>query len=129
MSRSPHHLTGVNLVPPGSSSVLTPFNHSVSADVRHPVDGVARPAVGPGGVPVPAPEDALDEAHAVKAENGRALVGRRLNHGGAGGVLVVGVVVAVAAHIGAGEGGPKAPHDIQGLVVLGNINDLGNQFT
>ena len=134
MPGHPDGLTDDHIIPAGSAHPGAFGNHGISADVRHPVDGVARPAVGPGGVPVPAPEDALDEAHTVKAENRRALVGRRLNHGGAGGVLVVGVVVAVAAHIGAGEGGPKAPHHIQGLVVLGDVHGLvhkglGGHFT
>ena len=92
VSRSPHHLTGVNLVPPGSSSVLAPLNHSVSALVRYAVGGVLRTAVRLGFITSPAPQNGFDKVHTVKAEGVR---GRRHNHRGTSCRHIVGVVLDI----------------------------------
>ena len=128
MAGHPDGLTNSHVGPAGGAHAGAFGNHGISADVGHTVDGVGRPAIGFGGVPVPAPEDALDEINAIKAINRRALIGGGLNHGRAVRGLIVGVVGAVAAHTSPGQRGPKAAHHIQGLVVLGDVNRLVNQF-
>ena len=126
VSRSPHHFAGVNLVPPGRSSVLASLNHGISALVRYAVGGVLRTTIGLSFITSPAPQNGFDKVHTVKAEGVR---GRRHNHRGTSCRHVVGVVLDIPRLVCVGQRRTKAPHDIQGLVVLGNINNLGDQFT
>ena len=94
--------------------------------VRYAVGGVLCAAVRLGFIPSPAPQNGFDKVHTVKAEGVR---GRRHNHRGTSCRHVVGVVLDIPRLVCVGQRRTKAPHDIQGLVVLGNINDLGDQFT
>ena len=126
VSRSPHHLAGVNLVPAGSGSVLALRNHGVSTNVGNAVGGILRTTIGLGFVTSPTPQHSFDKVHAVKAKGVR---GRRHNHRGTSCRHIIGVVLDIPGLVSIGQRRTKTPHDIQGLVVLGNVNDLGDQFT
>ena len=99
----------------------------VSVNVLHAVGGVLCAAVGCAGVAAPAPQDALDKTHAVKAVHRGALVSGSLNHGRAVSILVIGVIVAVAGDIPAGERCAKTAQHIQGLVIFCDVHGLVNQ--
>ena len=134
MPGHPNSLADHHLVPAGGADSLAFGNHAVGADVRagSGIDcrcrGVDGPAIGARCVAAPAPQDAFDEVHAVEAEHGRGLVGRRLNHAGAVCGPVVLMVLAVPAHVGPGQRSAEAPHDVQRLVVLGDVDTLRRQL-
>ena len=117
MAGTPDRLPRKHGSPAGGAYLQALLNHSIGPDVRDAVGAVLRPAVGPGRVPGPSPQNPLDKVHAIKAEHGRRLIGGGLNHFGAGGGLVVVVIAAIPGNIAPGEGRSKTAHNIEGLVV------------
>ena len=103
-------------------------NHGVGPDVRHTAGGIGRAAVGFGCVAVPAPQNALDHAHAVKAENGRVLIRHGLDHGRARRLLVVAVVLAVPGHVAPCQGRAETAHDVQCLVMVHDVLQFLDEF-
>ena len=111
-------------------------NHGVGPDVRHAIDGILGPAVCLGAVSAPPPQQALDKTHTVKTERVRA---GGFNHGRPVRRRVVGIVFAVSGLVCCRHGSAEAPHDIQRLVVVGDIQrgvrelfpggDLGSHVT
>ena len=130
MPGAPNGLTGQHGGPAGGAHVLAQLNHAVRPHIRagpgsqRGLGGVGGPAVGPGGVTTPSPQHAFDEVDTIEAVHGWALIGGGLNHPSTGSRFVVVVIAAVASHVVAGEGCPKAPHDIERLVVLGDVHHL-----
>ena len=128
MAGHPHRFTHGHVGPSGCGNVQAPGDHGVRPYVRDPVAGIIGSSVGLGGVPAPPPQNALDQAHAVKAIYGRVLVSRRLDHGRAVRRSVVGMVIAVAAHVGTCQRCPETAHNVQGFEVLGDLHRLFHEY-
>ena len=121
----PHGFAGDHVGPAGLRPAAgTLRDHTVRPDVGDAVHGVAGAAIGSGRVAGPPPQDALDQTNAIKAEDRRGLISGRLDHSGPGALLVVVVIRTVAGHVLPGQGRAEAPHDIQGLVILRDVDQL-----
>ena len=100
--------------------LLANFNHAVRRDVRASSRRKSRrgreccASVSFGGVPTPAPQNPLYEVHAIKAEciGGGGVDPRLL-----GLACIVGVIFCISRLVLRRHRGPKAPHNIECLIV------------
>ena len=124
MAFQPDRFTDLDLREIGRH-VLADLDHAVRTDVGYSVGGVSRAAVDGVLVATPAPEHTFDQAHTIEAE--RVSAGR-VDHGGSIRLLVVAVILGVAFLVRRRHRRTEAAHDIQRLIILGDVLQLVRQF-
>ena len=117
----PQGFAGGHAPPVPGRHVLALLDHAVGSDVGDAVRSVGRAAVDVRLVARPAPQNPFDQTDTVKTEGVGA---GGLDHSGPGRLFVVAVILGVPGLIGGRHRRAEAPHDVQGFVILGRVDQF-----